>query len=154
MPHLTSAPALRCARVVMGEYDMAVRPPAELKSGRLDGLTSSERHVATLIDTATNVFRVAALRPEIHYWQRRLTAGTATPPQIVAFLSKVLTELESVPRRTPQEQQEMTTFAMPNGFAGAGMKPLRRPLAKFAVEASRVPPEWHAALACGSRERD
>ena len=32
----------------------------------------------------------------------------------------------------------MTTFAMPNGFAGAGMKPLRRPLAKFAVEASRV----------------
>jgi hypothetical protein len=138
LAHLTSAPALRCARVVMGEYDMAVKPPGSLSTGRLDGLTASERHVATLIDTATNVFRVASLRPELHYWQRRLTAGTATAAQLAAFLSKMLTDLESVPRRTPQEEQRMVTFAMPNGFADKGMRPLRRPLAKFAVEAARV----------------
>ena len=122
----------------MGAYDMTVKPPESLKTGRLDGLTNSERHVATLIDNATNVFRVASLRPELHYWQRRLSAGTAEPPQLVAFLSKVLAELESVPRRTPQEEQQMVTFKMPNGFADKGMRPEKRALSKFAVEASRV----------------
>ncbi len=117
---------------------MSVIPPAALKSGRLDGLTCSERHVATLIDHATNVFRVSCLRPELHYWQRRLTAGTAEPPQVAAFLSKVLTELRSVPRRMPDEEQKVVAFAQPAAFAGQGLRQERRALAKFAVEASRV----------------
>lgn len=138
MPQLTSAPALRCTRVVMKAYALEVRPPESLGTGRLDGLTNSERHVATLIDNATNVFRVVSLRPELHYWQRRLTAGTATAPHLVAFLKKMLVDLSSIPRRTPQEEQQMVTFALPNGFAGAGLRPERRALSKAAVEASRV----------------
>jgi hypothetical protein len=122
----------------MKAYTMEVRPPESLGTGRLDGLTCSERHVATLIDNATNVFRVVSLRPELHYWQRRLTAGTATAPHLTAFLSKALEELATVPRRTPEEEQELVTFAMPSGFAGAGLRPERRALSKAAVEASRV----------------
>ena len=122
----------------MGAFDMIVKPPDTLKTGRLDGLTCSERHVATLIDHATNVFRVSSLRPELHYWQRQLTAGSATPPQIAAFLGKMLAELESVPRRDPREEQQMVTFAQPIKFAGKGLRPERRPLSKAAVEAARV----------------
>jgi hypothetical protein len=122
----------------MKEYAMTVKPPDTLRTGRLDGLTASERHVATLIDNATNVFRVASLRPELHYWQRRLTAGTAVASQIAAFMSKMLTELQRVPRRASDEEAMAITFAMPAGFNGTGLRPERRLMSKFAVEASRV----------------
>jgi hypothetical protein len=122
----------------MDAYAMTVRPPETLATGRLDGLTASERHVATLIDYATNVFRVSSLRPEMHYWQRRLAAGTAEPAQIAAFLSKVLAELGSVPRRAVNEERTTVTFAQPAAFAGRGLKPERRALSKAAAEAARV----------------
>lgn len=135
MAHLTSAPALHCAREIMKVYDMEARPPESLVSGRLDGLTASERHVATLVDHSTNVHEVVKLRPEMHHWQRRLATGTATAPQLAAFLSKVSATLDAVPRAGDDEQKVVSTFRT---YPEAKMKPVVRALSKFSLEAARV----------------
>lgn len=135
MAHLTSAPALHCAREIMKIYGMEVRPPETLASGRLDGLTASERHVATLIDHSTNAHEVVKLRPEMHHWQRRLAASAATAPQLAAFLSKVSSTLDAVPRADAGEQRVVSTFRT---YPEAKMKPVSRALSKFSLEAARV----------------
>ncbi len=114
---------------------MFVVPPQDLVSGRLDGLTVSERHVATLIDHSTNVHEVVKLRPELHHWQRRLACGTATAPQLTAFLSKIATTLAEVPHASDDEQKVVSTFRT---YPEAKMKPLVRALSKFSLEVARV----------------
>ncbi len=135
MPHLTSASALRTAREIMKAYTLTVIPPEELRTGRLDGLTNSERHVATLIDHATNAHEVAKLRPEFHYWQRHLSSGVATAPQLAAFLSKVSRVLSEVPRRPADEQPVVSTFRT---YPEAKAREARRELSKPSTEVARV----------------
>ena len=137
MAHLTSAAALHCAREIIKAYAMEPRPPEELPSGRLDKLTAGERHVATLIDVATNAHEVVRLRPELHYWQRRLSAGTATAPQLASYLTKVLDALALVPRRAVDEAPVRSTFAT---YPQANQRLFQRvrEIPKFALEATRV----------------
>lgn len=135
MAHLTSAPALRTAREIIRAYTMTPLPSESLKTGRLDGLTSSERHVATLIDHSTNVHEVVKLRPEFHHWQRHLCAGVATAPQLAAFMHRISAALAEVPHAATGDVPEVSTFRV---HPTAKTRPIRRALSKPSLEVSRV----------------
>lgn len=136
MAHYVSASALHTARVILASYELTPRPPETLVSGSIPGLTSSEAHVSVVIDFACNVFHLANLRPEMHYWHHRLHDGTATASQIAGFLKKCLAALEAIPK---DNQQIMADFEVPRGFAqdGFAKQVTRRPLSKPAREVAR-----------------
>ena len=134
MSHLISAPALDAAGNILKKYDITVRPPEELPSGRVDKLEANERCAAILIDYATNVFEVSKLRPELRYWQERLFAGTATAPQLGGYLQRLIDAFGKVPKRGAQEAPVMITIASPAEFRA---RPEVLELSKAATEAAR-----------------
>jgi hypothetical protein len=113
MAHRTSAAALRTARMILQQYELTVRPPETLVSGRLDKLTNSEAHVAIVIDYATNIFQLVSLRPEIIYWQTRLRLGSATAPQVAGLLKKLLDAFDALPKDGISDEPVTSTFAPP-----------------------------------------
>lgn len=133
MAHRTSASALHTARVILKNYDLTVRPPETLVSGRIDNLKADEAHLAIIIDYATNAFEVALLRPEVRYWQRRLMSGSATAPQIAGFMAKLLKAFALIPRN--DASAPASTFALPKEFTVKQPKPVV--LSKAACETSR-----------------
>jgi hypothetical protein len=117
MAHRTSSAALHASRVVLQHYEFTPKPEDKVH-GFVPGLKGDETHVAVVIDYATNVFKVAELRPELRYWQERLHMGTATAPQIAAFFSKVVETFESVPKEI-SENKVTTIVEGPREFPGA-----------------------------------
>ena len=136
MAHLTSSPALHCARTVLKGYALSVKPPERVRQARIDKLAATESHVAILVDHASNVFRVVSLRPELGYWQKSLRSGTATAPQIACFVQKLLDAFGTLPQDSDGERPEPAAFAVPAQFASAG--PMTYALSKCAREVSRV----------------
>lgn len=134
MAHLTSAAALRTARLILREYDLTVRPPESLVSGRIDNLTNSEAHVAVIVDYATNIFQITSLRPEVCFWQARLKFGTATAPQVAGFFKKLSDAFEALPKDV-SEESITTTFAPPPQYDT--LKPVVMKISKPAKEVSR-----------------
>ncbi len=135
MAHLISAAALRTARVILQYYDLVVRPPESLSSGRIEKLTNTEAHVAIIIDHATNIYQLASLRPEVCFWQTRLRFGTATAPQLAGFLKKILDAFDTLPKDTIKDESVATTFAQPPQFQTS--KPIVMKISKPAKEVSR-----------------
>lgn len=136
MAHRTSAPAAHTAKLVMERYDLEVRPPETLASGRIDKLQASLAHVATVIDLATNIFHVAMLRPELRYWQERLGTDTATAPQIATFFQKVLDAISLIPRHVQSERTLTTTLESPAEFRSN--QPLVHQLSRVGTEGART----------------
>lgn len=134
MSHQTSSPALHTARVIMKQFSFVLRPPDTLPSGQIDTLNTSEKHIATLIDYATNVFHVVALRPELRYWQRHLSAHVASAPQIANFIQKILSAYEFIPKNSA-ENQMTTTLESPKEFGK--VNPTVIEISKPAQEVSR-----------------
>lgn len=135
--HRVSAAALAAAREVLKRYQLNPRP-GDLP-GRVNGMTGGEAHVAIVIDYATNVFKVALLRPEVFYWQTALRSRTVDPAQIVLFLKKVLDAFAEVPQYGPKEQPPIAYWEYPVDFGRNA--PREIPLTKSAVEAARY--LWH-----------
>lgn len=135
MAHLTSAPALRTARVILNNYDLEVRPPETLVSGKIQNLTNSEGHVAVVVDYASNIYQITSLRPEVCFWQNRLMFGTATAPQIANFFKRLLDGFEALPKDTLEEVPTISTFAVPPQHEN--VKPVTVKLSKPAKEVSR-----------------
>ena len=115
MAHRSSAAALHAARVILENFDLEVIPPEDLPSGRVAGLTASAAHLSIVIDLMTNAFEVAALRPELRYWQKRIFADTATAPQITAFFMRCLEAFEKVPRGG---EEQVASLRPPDTFFG------------------------------------
>jgi len=141
MAHRTSAPALRAARVVLKSYSLTVKPPQALPSGRLEKLEADERCVAILIDYATNIFKIAELRPELRYWQKRIFDGSATAPGIATYFKRVLEAFSYLPKEDVQKStvtlETPTTFKntmVPKEFGG---RTFTHTLSKMSLEASR-----------------
>lgn len=135
MSHLTSPAALRTARVILKYYDLAVRPPESLVSGRIDKLTNSEAHVSIVIDHATNIYQLTSLRPEICFWQSRLRFGNATGPQIAGFFKRLLDAFDNLPKENSTEEPTSTTFAAPTEHENS--KPVVVRISKPSKEVSR-----------------
>src|SRR5207237_3423034 len=120
MPHRTSAAALHAARTVLRNYTLTVKSPDAFTTGRVPNMRSDESCVAVVIDYATNVFHIAALRPELRHWQEHLRAGTAKASQIAAFMDKMYDAFMTIPRENPKETQT-TTLETPREFGGPPM---------------------------------
>lgn len=135
MAHLTSAAALRTARVILKDYTLNVRPPESLVSGRIDKITNSEAHVAVIVDYATNIYQLASLRPEICFWQNRLRFGVCSASQIAGFLKKLSDAFEALPKNAIHDEPVKTTFALPSQFETS--KPIVMKISKPAKEVSR-----------------
>ena len=135
MAHSVSAASLHAARTVLKNYDFVVRPPELLPSGRLDGLEPSEKCIAILIDYATNIFKIAELRPELRYWQRRIFAGTATAPQLAMFLNKILEAFSYIPK--DDESKFTVTLEAPPSPVPFKDRQVTHTLSKASREASR-----------------
>jgi len=131
MAYLTSAAALTAARLVMEHYEFTVRPPETLTSGRMDNIQATEKCIAILIDYATNIFKVAELRPEFYYWQENLFTDPK-PGQIIGFMDRLIAAFEFLPR--DDEEQIAVILKAPPQF---GMSPERHVLSKLSREASR-----------------
>lgn len=118
MAHRTSAAALHTARVILKEYDLSVRPPEVLVSGRVYNLEASEAHLGIVIDHATNIHHVALLRPEIRYYQKHLQTGTTTAPQIAGLFRRILDAFELIPR-DPESMESVkitSAYELPGEF--------------------------------------
>lgn len=117
MPHRSSASALYAARAVLKENSIAVRPPERLPFGArpVGGLQANEFHLSVIIDRVTNAYRIADLRPELSFWQQRLTARIAEPSQLCIFLKKLIEAIEYVPRYPPEERTPMAASHLPTG---------------------------------------
>jgi hypothetical protein len=135
MAHRSSAAALHAARVLLRDYDLSVRPPESLPSGRIPQLKATEAHISVVIDLATNAFRVAELRPELSYWHERIALGTAEAPQIAGFIQRMLDAFGGVPQDLPSDKKFTAVATAPPEFQ------FNRPqvvmLSKAAREAAR-----------------
>jgi hypothetical protein len=131
MARRVSAPAFRTARVILQSYKMTVRPD----TGAV-GMTGGESHVAIVIDYATNVFKIAELRPELHYWQRQLTARRAEAPQLAGYLQKLIAAFKQVPQYGPKDRPDTVPMELLPQFATIGV-PDAFPVSKNAEEVYR-----------------
>jgi len=131
MAHRTSAAALTAARLVMDHYQFTVRPPETLTSGRIDNIQANEKCIAILIDYATNIFKIAELRPEFNHWQESLW-GDPKPGQIIGFMDKLIAAFGFLPQ--DDENKIVVVLKAPPQF---GMTPERHVLSKLSREASR-----------------
>jgi len=113
---MTSSAALHTARVIIKNFDLVVRPPESLPSGRIDVLKPDEKCVSVLVDYATNVFELTILRPELSYWQKRLKAGDAEACQIANFFQKVLSAFDKIPKDPANEDKIVTMLETPKEF--------------------------------------
>ena len=114
MAHRTSSAALHAARVVLQHYELTVRPPEQIQWNPIRNLQATDVHVAIVIDLVTNAYVVALLRPELRYWQRRLTQGPVdadTPGQVCKFIYKTIEALDSVPKELPSTEKVTRTQA-------------------------------------------
>ena len=134
MAHRTSASALNAARSVLSVYNLTVRTPEDLPSGRVANLKADEACLAVIIDYATNIFQLSSLRPELRYWQERMGVDTASAPQIALFLKKVLEAYGTIPQYKPEENQLTTVVESPVEFRA---KPSVQTISKASLEASR-----------------
>jgi len=103
MAHRSSPSGLHAAREVLRLYNVTVKRMEDVP-GMPPGVLANEVHLSILIDKATNAHLVCAIRPEIRYWQNRLTARTATSRDIDFFLKRVIETLEMVPEYQKNEE--------------------------------------------------
>jgi hypothetical protein len=143
--HRVSAAALIAAREVLKRYQLQPRPGDF--PGKVNGLTGSEAHIAIIIDHATNVFKVALLRPEVFYWQRALRSRVVEPSQIVAFLKKCVDTFAEVPQYGPKDQPPVAYWEYPVDFGPSA--PHEIPLTKSAVEAARFLNYYYEVMPIG-----
>jgi hypothetical protein len=97
-------------------YDLTVRPPETLPSGRIANLQATVACAAILIDYATNIFEVTNLRPEFRYWQERLLMGSATAPQLGAFLATLREAFRKIPADGSYEEPVYIQLRAPHQF--------------------------------------
>lgn len=143
MSKRTSAAAVHAAKILMEHFNFSARPPEEVKSGRVDGILADIRCIAIVVDYATSAFEVANLRPELRYWQERLTERTATPSQLAAFLQKSIEAFDRLPKNGPCEPEVTVTLSTPREFRSA---PTTVELSKAAREASRYLFNYYAIV--------
>jgi len=117
--------------MILMEYTLEVRPETGAK-----GMTAAESHVAIVIDYATNVFKVAEIRPELHYWQHRLTARHAEAPQLAGYLKRVLAAFQQVPQYGPRDQPTKIPVELFPELSAMGV-PDEVPVSKSAEEVFR-----------------
>jgi hypothetical protein len=106
MPHRSSSAALHAARVLLQHWIITPKPPGDLKSGSIHNLKANEAHLSIVIDLASNAYHVALVRPELSYWQKRMTQRTATAPGIGNFVHKLIAALEMIPHAKYEEELE------------------------------------------------
>lgn len=128
MPHRSSAAALHTARKILREYELSIKP-----NGPVPNLDATPEKLSVVIDYATNVHKIASLRPELRYWQKRLKIGEATAEQIGNLMNKMLNELALVPQDAPTVIPITTTFKIPE----FGNQVFIKPLSKAARETTR-----------------
>lgn len=109
-PHRISAAALEAARAILQLYDVSVREE-DARAVGLPHLRADLRCMAILIDVTTNVFHASQIRPELRYWQRRMTEGSATATDIQRFLRKLGVELEYLPNYAEREDEHKLVYA-------------------------------------------
>jgi hypothetical protein len=126
-----SAAALQAARDVLREYALEIRPEYAGKA-----MTNTEGHVAIVIDYATGVYKIAELRPELAYWQKQILAKTATAPQLIGFLKRLLETLGQIPRYGRNEELVQVAMRLPREWAMV-IGPQTQVITKAALEAAR-----------------
>jgi hypothetical protein len=136
MAHRSSAPALHAARIILKSYDLAVIPPEQLPSGRVPNLRADFAHLSVIIDLATNIHLVAALRPKLYHWQEILREGIPSmrlAAQLAGFLDELEEAYAAMPKYTGGSKTTVT-LETPSQFGG---KPQVIVLTKPAMEVSR-----------------
>lgn len=84
---------------------------------------------------SSNAYHVALVRPELSYWQKRMTDRTATAPQIGSFVRKLIEALELIPHAKYEEELEAFSPNLPVGWAGDRLAKLA--MTRAATEAAR-----------------
>jgi len=154
MPHLTSAAALHVARVLLYNYEFTLIPEADLRCAKIPNLEANERCIAIIVDYVTNVFEVAALRPELKYWQYRLFSSTPDAhlaQQVTMFLQRMIAAFEKVPQYAQEEKKLYAAFAAPEQFVeAAGVQQISR----AAIQAQRAVMQYFTLRQIGGFSTD
>jgi hypothetical protein len=131
MARKVSAAALFTARAVLREYLLEVK----IETGTV-GMLATEGHAAIVVDYATNVYKIAELRPEVYFWQQHLAAHKATAPQLAGYLQKLLDAFAQVPEYERNEQGVEVALQLPLEVSGENLPRVVR-LSKCAMEVTR-----------------
>lgn len=145
MPHLISAPSWHAAHVVLKHFTLEVRPKA---LERIPKLQADARCVAIFIDFGTQIFNVVKLRPELMYWQKRMTAGTITALNVVSFLRRLESELDKLPKLKDapvsfvwdepiKQQWNQENIAAQSGYLDSSWRSGKHTISQPAVEATK-----------------
>lgn len=137
MAHRSSAPALHTARVILKSYSLEVIPPELLPSGRVPNLRADEYHLSVIVDLASNVFHIVALRPRLQYWQETLADAIPSArlaAQLAGFLDQLEEAYQMLPRYTSETKSTVTITAPPEF---GRMRPEVMVLTKPSMEVSR-----------------
>jgi hypothetical protein len=142
----SSAPAVATSRAILREYSLEVK----IETGAV-GMTASIGCVAIVIDHATNIPQLVGLRPELHYWQRQLSARKAEAPQLASFLKTLIEAYRQIPRYAPEEIAEKVAFETQIPELRSFV-PKEIPLSKADVEAVRFLNHFYKITPIGGRE--
>jgi hypothetical protein len=132
MARRVSGAALHAARLILKHYRLTVKREWKEKQPKLE---ADERCLAIAIDYASGIIHVVNLRPELRYWQQRMSDGTAEPSGIAAFLRNVAETFEKLPR--PEHRDDITESVLPQPAGAKWVTPKHR-LSRPAIEATRA----------------
>jgi hypothetical protein len=115
-----------------------------VSSGAIPNLVANEAHLSIVIDYTTSAYQVAGIRPELRYWQQRMTARTATAPQLGMFLRKLIESLEKIPDYAPEQVAQIVEADMPEDdptVRWKDPKPMHWgsiPISRYSMDAARA----------------